>query len=345
MVITATGRSRRTAPGTCALLCAACCALFTAAAASQVTEQELILRSLTAERQLLTAELEEYNRTIELLQSDGTPPEQSANPAVRKLAEEVVALRERLVAITEREVTLLQEQIVASRHEPQEPAVVPAAEPEPPAQALETKPLRAHPAQDVLEQEAATVDRLHTLLEGYYIEQQEAARVLPTPDELARRERAQRDAQTMERIPFSVDKVRLTGAEGSTALADITARLMDPTIPESRRDIAPICNIRTRLFDTLVASESRSLRPVGKNHYIARVRLQPGDTTLTILSNRWELNLPLHTSAGDFLITLYRPPGGTEELHVFEVKELLASDNPHIPAWLPAELELHAPAG
>ncbi|NND69123.1 MAG: hypothetical protein HKN19_16145 [Halioglobus sp.] len=324
-----------------ALLCIACCVLATSGQ-TQATEQEEILRSLTAERQLLTVELEEYNRTIEFLEPDGTAPEQSANPAVRRLAQEVLALRERLVAITEQEVTVLQEQVVSSRS-----ATAPAgvAEPEPPAQVLESKPLRTQPAQDAIAQEAATVERLHALLEGYYIEQQEAARVLPTQDELARRERAQRDALTLDRIPFSVDKVRLSGAEGSTALATITQRLMDSTVPESRRDIAPICNIRTRLFDTLVASESRSLRPVGKNHYIARMRLQPGDTTLTIRSNRWELNLPLHTSAGDFLVTLYRPPGGTEELHVFAVDELLSLNEPHIPAWLPAELELTTPAG
>ena len=48
--------------------------------------------------------------------------------------------------------------------------------------------------------------------------------------------------------------------EGSTALASITERLTDPSIPESRRDIAPICTIKTLLFDTLVVSEIRSLR-------------------------------------------------------------------------------------
>jgi len=280
MVISTEGLLSRMAPGVArVLLCAVCAALFANTASAQSSEKDLILRSLTEERQLLNAELEEYSRTIEPLQTDGTTPEQSANPAVRKLAEEVVALRAQLVAITEREVTLLQEQIVASRDDA---GIAEEAETEAHEQPLETKPLRAQPVRHVLAQEADTVDRLHTLLEGYYIEQQEAARVLPTHDELARRESAQRDAQTMERIPFSIDKVRLTGEEGSTALADITQRLMDPTIPESRRDIAPICNIRTRLFDTLVASESRSLRPVGKNHYIARVRLQPGDTVLSM---------------------------------------------------------------
>ena len=321
-----------------------CLVAFTSAVQGQTSEKELILRSLTTERQMLTAELEEYNRTIDLLKTKGVPPEESANPAVRRLAEEVVALRERLVAITEREVTLLQEQIVAARPEP-EPAIEDLAETPAKELALETKALRTHIAEDALAQEAESVERLHHLLENYYTELQESARVLPTQEEIARREMAQRDAQTMDRIPFSVDKVRLSGIEGSTALANITHRLTDPTIPESRRDIAPICNIRTRLFDTLVGSESRSLRPVGKNHYIAVVSLQPGDTTLTILSSRWELSLPLHATVSEFLVTLYRPPGGDEELHVFAVEDLMAAQDPHIPAWLPKEIELNTPPG
>ncbi len=187
--------------------------------------------------------------------------------------------------------------------------------------------------------------RLHGLLESYYRELQESALILPTDEEIARRELAQRDAETLDNIPFSVDKVRLNGTEGSTALAEISKRLMDPRIPESRRDIAPIYIIKTRLFDTLVGSENRSLKPVGKNHYIARVRLQPGDTTISILSNQWEVHLPQQADARDYLITLYRPVDGTPELHVFAVDDLLAADKPHIPAWLPDELDIKTKRG
>jgi hypothetical protein len=328
----------------------ACVLLFAGQARAQSEETTLQLQRLTAERVQLMAELDQFNGTLATLHTDGTPPEQSANPAVRTLAVKAVEIKQRLVAVTEQEVTLLQQQIVAAkakaRAEQPASADVAALAVEPkPDDALESKPLRTHYVDYTQAREAENVERLHALLESYYADLQEAASILPTAEELAQREHAQRDVDTLDRIPFSVDKVRLSGAEGSTALASITQRLMDPTIPESRRDIAPICIIKTRLFDTLVGSESRSLRPVGKNHYIARVKLQPGDTTISILSDTWELQLPQHSSARDFLITLYRPVEGDPELHVFSVDDLLAADNPHIPAWLPAELDLKKSAG
>ena len=139
--------------------------------------------------------------------------------------------------------------------------------------------------------------------------------------------------------------MRLTGREGSTALAQISQRLSNPNIPESRRDIAPICSIKTRLFGQLIFSENRSLRPVGKNHYLSRIRLQPGDTTLLVRNDRWLIRLPQDVNARDYLITLYAPPGADSELHVFPVEELLTYEDAHIPAWLPAELEIRQPAG
>jgi hypothetical protein len=240
-----------------------------------------------------------------------------------------VEIKQRLIAVTEQEVTLLQQQVVDARTKARagsqedvdgesSPALAEAAPR--PDEAIESKPLRTIDVNDTQAREAQTVERLHELLERYYADLQESATILPTAEEIALRELAQRDADTLERIPFSVDKVRLSGEEASTSLASITRRLMDPTIPESRRDIAPICTIKTRLFDTLVGSESRSLRPVGKNHYIARVKLQPGDTTISIQSDQWELRLPQHTSTRDFLITLYRPVEGAPELHVLPSK-------------------------
>jgi hypothetical protein len=351
---------------------------------AQTTEANRTLRQLTNERLMLTAELDQFQKTLELVHTDGTPPEQSPNSAVRTLAIGAVTLKQQLIAITEQEVTLLQRQIIDARTKARaaqdaitrskpgdnpadDPADNPAeypgdqpgdqpgadatalagsgASPDSAMNAIESKPLRSPTVDDTLEQEAETVERLHKLLESYYAELQESARILPTPEELALRELARRDAETLNRIPFSVDKVRLSGSEGSTALAQISQRLVDPRIPESRRDMAPICNIKTRLLDTLVGVENRSLKPVGKNHYIVRVRLQPGETTISILSDRWEVHLPQHANAQDFLITLYRPVTGTPELHVFAVAELLAADNLYIPAWLPEELDIKTKAG
>jgi len=327
----------------CCTAALACALLVSLQASGQTTAISGELQSLTSERQMLTNELNQYQKTLDILQTDGTPPGQSSNPAVKKLAQEMVNIKQRLIAITEREVTLLQEQIIAAKTTASnEPAVNPEdAAPK----AIESKPLRSHSSDHTLAQEAENVKRLHGLLAGYYTELQEAARTLPTAEEIARREAAQQDAEKLAKIPFSADKVRLNGSEGSTALTLITQRLMDSSIPESRRDIAPICVIKTRLYGSLVGSETRSLKPVGKNHFIARVRLQPGDTTLNILDYQWELRLPQNVSASDFLITLYRPPGGTPELHIFSVDDLLAEEQPHIPAWLPDDVKLQARAG
>ena len=308
-------------------------------AQAQPGDGELELQALAAERDMLTAELEQYKSTVKLLHTDNTPPEQSSNPALRKLALEMVRIKERLITVTERELTLLQEQISAARD---------LAERSDPAQeknAIESKPLRQTARDYTLANEREHVERLHALLASYYAELQEAARTLPSEEELAARASARVDAEMQSRIPFSADKIRLNGAEGSTALSEITRRLTDPNIPESRRDVAPICGIRTQLFGSLIASERRSLRPVGKNNYVARIRLQPGDTTLRIKEDRWDIQLPQNVSASDFLITLYLPPEGSPELHLFAIDDLLAEQAPHIPAWLPDDVKLKSRSG
>jgi hypothetical protein len=327
----------------CALL------LFTPLAQSQAPdpaqnfELELELQALSSERDMLTAELDQYKSTVKILQPDGAPPEQSSNPAVRRLALEMVDIKERLIAVTERELTLLQEQISAARS--LTAAAQPRAFEQQSANSMESKPLRVTSRDYSQVSEQEHVERLHTLLANYYAELQEAARTLPSEEEVAARTAASMDAETLARIPFSADKVRLNGAEASTALTQITRRLSDPNIAETRRDIAPICGIRTSLFGSLIASERRSLKPVGKNNYVARIRLQPGETTLRIKDERWKILIPQHLSASDFLVTLYLPPTGAPELHLFAIADLLAEDDPHIPAWLPEDINLKSRAG
>jgi hypothetical protein len=319
--------------------------LFASQANGQSTATNRTLQRLADERQTLTAELDQYRKTMAMLQPDGKPAEESPNPAIRKLAVEAVALKKQLIAITEQEVTLREQHIAPVTSNTANNTAAETSAQAQAANTIESQAVPTHDTEDTAQQEAENVARLHSLLESYYRELQQSALILPTTEEIARRELAQHDAETLEKIPFGAGKVRLTGAEGSTALAEITRRLMDPGVAESRRDIAPICLIKTRLFDTLVASENRSLRPIGKNHYVARVRLQPGDTTISILSSEWEVRLPEQASARDFLITLYRPVDGTPELHVFAVEDLLATDNPHIPAWLPDDLDIQTKKG
>jgi hypothetical protein len=329
----------------CCLLAASALLCATAAGAAAM-DPETELQALANERDMLTAELDQYRSTVKLLHTDGTPPEQSTNPAVRKLAQEMVSIKERLIKVTERELTVLQQQITAARQlagtaAPEQPAVV-AKEA---VAKIESKPLRSMARDYSRENEQERVERLHTLLAGYYAELQEAARTLPTEEELAARAAAREDAEGLSKMPFSADKVRLDGAEGSTALSQITSRLTDPNIPESRRDVAPICGIRTHLFGSLIASERRSLQPVGKNNYVARIRLQPGDTTLQIKDHRWDIHIPQHLNASDFLVTLYAPGDGPPELHLFAIDDLMAEENPYIPAWMPDDIRLNAHSG
>ena len=315
------------------------------------------LERLTEQRQALTVELSQYEQTLELLNPDGDPPELSENPAVRKLAAEAVRVKEQLLAIAAEEVTLLQREIHgrvdASRGE--EPIVginedeeLIASDSVAARTTMEGKPLRSMDspgATYAADADVKNVERLHELLQDYFAQVQASANILPTDAELAAREKAQRDVENLTKIPYSADKVRLTGAEGSTALAHITQRLMNPAIPESRRDTSPICSIKTYLFDTLVASENRSLQPVGKNHYVARIRLQPGESSLNIQSTRWDISLPQQAIATDYLITFYNPPGRDPQLHLFAIEDLLAQESPHIPAWLPEELNIQTNQG
>ncbi|MCP4211816.1 MAG: hypothetical protein GY764_10100 [Halieaceae bacterium] len=322
----------------CALLISGSLAAQTAGANDDVSA---ILQQLTDEKQLLTSELEQFHKTLALLRSSNTAVGDDSNPAIRSLTEEAVVLRERLITITEKEVSLLQRQLSAYRSEPTL-AVTEQVQRE---RAMESKPLSIHKTRYNESHEADNVDRLHGLLDAYYTELEEASNVAPTETEIKARETAQRGADALSRIPYSASKVRLTGPEASASLAEISQRLMDDRIPESRRDIAPICAIRTHLFDTLIVSENRSLKPVGKNHYIARLRIQPGDTTLRVFSDEWTLRLPQHANARDFLITLHKPLEGKPELHVFAVDDLLTLKQAHLPAWLPDELDIPKNAG
>ena len=328
-------------------LAVACLCLLTISSAWGINRLDT-LNTLTREREMLTSELEQYRKTLAMLHTDGTPPGTSTNPAVRTLAQEMIGIRTRLIRITEQEVTLLQEEILQSK-----PSITTGETPDAGstpgntpinAPTAEGKPLRM--SSDIpnsarnIAREVDEVERLRQLLTAYYVEQQEAMEVMPTQEELAHREAAASATDGTELIPFSADKLHLNGAEGSTVLTQFTQRLSDPAIPESRRDMAPICTFKTRLFGSLIASEKRSLRPVGKHHYVARVRIQPGDTTLRIRDNSWQLRLPGDTSAQDFLITLYAPPGAQSELHLVSVNDLIATKDVHIPAWLPSELAL-----
>ena len=305
-----------------------CGLLFAPLALAQSAAIDQELRSLQEVRVLLTDDLAQFEKTLDILLPEGTRPADSSNPAVKNLAAERKRIRERLIVITEREFALVQQRMAMA-------TVDPNSERE-----AETRPVRPPAEDDFRDGDEDDVARLLALLNQYHADLEESRRNQPTAEELARREAARQDAASLAKIPFSADKVRLNGAQGITLLARITQRLSDDSIPESRRDIAPICGVKTRLYGALIASESRSLQPVGKYQYVARIRLQPGDTTLRIQTHEWELQLPQNISASDYLLTLFLPKSGAPELHIFSVDDLLAEESPYLPAWLPDKLNI-----
>lgn len=308
-----------------ALLCLAFCVQ------AQEPEPTLELSALATERELITTELTQIQKTIALLQGSARPNGNSGSSAVQQLNVEAVQLKQRLIELSQQEIALL---------EPQVSNTAGAPAPEPGEPVIESKPIRTQTPDYTLEAEAAQVTQLQRLLREYYAEEDQSQQTQPTTEELAERESALRAAEQLAKIPFNASKVRLSGAEGSAALAEISQRLANPDLPESRRDSAPLCSVKTHLFGTMIASERRTLAPVGKHHYITRIQLQPGDTTVRIQGYRWQVSLPedIHSSA--YLITLYKPPGATPEFHIFSVDELLAVEQAHIPAWLPEQLGL-----
>jgi hypothetical protein len=314
----------------CSLLALAFGLCLALPAAAEETDSAA-LQALALERDLIAAELEQLQKTVALLQGSTRDESANSSAAVQRLHTDIKELKAQLIVVSQKEISLLQSELAAA------PAGKRTRDSVPPPQSMESKPLPATPNYSY-EVEQAQVARLHRLLAQHKEQQAEDLRTLPTDEELVARKAANLDANRLARIPFNPGKVRLSGAEGSTALAQISERLSDTSIPESRRDSTPLASIKTYLFGSLIASESRSLRPVGKNHYVTKIHLQPGDTTVRMQGYRWEISLPNDIHTSQYLITLYKPPGAVPEFHIFSIEELLAVENAHIPAWLPRDL-------
>ncbi len=294
------------------------------------------LDEIRAQRAAIEQEIAQFQQSIALLLPEGVTAADSDNPAVQSLLAQRTALNEKLLALSTKEVALLRAKLAS------QPSLEGALD------SGETKPLRL--SDPVLEEspEEREVERLRTLWQQY-AEKQEALEPNdsdPDPRAVAaaQLDAYRRDAMSQARIPFSADKVRLSGIEGYTALAQISQRLADPAIPESHRELSPICNLRTRLSGQLVSNESRSLKSVGKGHYLARVRLHGGETVLTVRDRQWHVRLPQDMAPGDYLLTLYSPASAEPELHVIPIVDLLAQDGAYLPQWLPPELDLAPPA-
>lgn len=308
---------------------------------TEITDQALTdletpdpqMQALADERTALTLELEQYSKTLAILNRRGLGTgNTNSGTAVSNLAMEIVRIKRRLIAITEQEVAILQQRIADAK----------AAEEAAKRYGLpgEERNTTVHS----IEEEQAMVARLLKLIAKYYSDLEQALALLPSEEDMARLEAARRDAANLAKIPFSASKVRLSPAESNTALAQITGRLTGQGVKQSRRDIAPICSIRTRLFGKIISSENRSLKPVGNKHYVTRVRLQPGTTEFHVRGKKWIVKLPQDISAADYLITLYLPGLSNAEFHVMSIEGLLSQELPYVPAWLPKELNILPPA-
>ena len=193
--------------------------------------------------------------------------------------------------------------------------------------------------------EAADVQRLHSLLAAYHGEMEAYDRTAPAADQGGADEPGRNSANNVATLPFSPGKIHLNGAEASAVLSRISMRLAEAEPEDARQDSAPEYSIETHLYGTLVGSDSRSLKAVGKNNFVGRARLLPGQTTVRILEHSWELTLPKDASAKDVLVTFYSPTEGEPELYIFAIDDLLAEKNPHIPHWLTDGLKITTRAG
>ena len=315
------------------MLCLLTGAALATSAHAQDEEQQIAeqLEVIQKERELLTTELEQYDTTLKLL-TGGQSTRNSTDPAVFKLSQEIVQAKLRLIRITEREVKLLQQKIAIAQAKAEQDAALSSAD----ARARAERSRRLQ-----LRREEEMVSRLLSLLARYYQELEETLKNLPSGEEMIQLDAVARDQARLAKVPMSSEKVRLTADEGLEYLALISDRLADDSLPDSRRDIAPICSLRTRLFGKLISSEKRSLKPVGKSHYMARIRLQPGQTEIRAKGVTWRVSLPEDLSAGDFILALHAPAFADPELHIVSVDDLLDTASSQLPHWLPAELKLN----
>lgn len=192
------------------------------------------------------------------------------------------------------------------------------------------------------------VERLQDILRAYYTDseppprQSTEAAVDPnepgTPEAVATKAADGEESKALPTAAFATDQVYLNGSQAAALLAQFTRRLDDPRIPDLHRDVAPICSVKTRLFDTLVDSERLSLKPVGKHHYVGSLKLQPGVSTFSIKSQQWNADIPPDGKAREHLITFYRYPGKKPQLHTFAIEELVAAGVTDAPAWLPPDI-------
>ena len=253
------------------------------------------LINLRQQQQQLEEDIEQYQKSIELLRSNRSPGD-GPSPALAAIKEQLIQTQTTLIELFEQEATL-QQQLNTQR----------ATDPG-------------------YEAEAEEVARLKTLLNNYYAAEALAAALTASDD-------ASRNLDP-SLGGYAFDKVRLSGLEGVAAIQYMDNRLTRDHLSSPRRQLDIIFHVEVRQDGQLVSSSSHSLRSLGRSYYIGKVSLKGGIARVSVRKDEWVARL-LQEQDSFYLVTLYLPRAAAPELHLIPVDEMKATGWRELPPWLP----------
>lgn len=272
----------------CLLLLAGLFASFPVSAQDAVTEE---LSEVRAEINRREREIAQYRASMDLLRANGANAMDS--PALQALAEELGRTRAVVNQLTERE------------------------------QALSAQLQRRgnSPSGD-----GAEVDRLTSLLQGYYADAEAAQQAEAEAS-------AALASVALMQTELDHGKVLLSGTEGVAAINLISERLARRPSEDYSRQRNIVFNVEIRDNGRMVSKSNHSLQPVGESQFVGKVTLGGGDAIISIRSEEWRVQL---AERGDYLLTLYTPASGDTHLHIIPVAALRATRWTEAPTWLPS---------
>lgn len=271
----------------CLLLLAILCASFPVGAQDAVARH---LSEVRAEINRREREIAQYRASMDLLRANGANAMDS--PALQALAEELGRTRALVNELTERERAL----------------------------SAQLQRRGGSPSED-----GAEVDRLTSLLQGYYADAEAAQQAEAEAS-------AALASVALMQTKLDHGKVLLSGSEGVAAINLISERLARRPSEDYSRQRNVVFNVEIRDSGRLVSKSNHSLRPVGESQFVGKVTLDSGDAIISIRSEEWRVRLD---ARGDYLLTLHTPHPGEAQLHVIPVAELRATRWTETPAWLP----------
>jgi hypothetical protein len=253
------------------------------------------LMNLRQQQQQLEEDIEQYQKSIELLRSNRSR-EDGPSPALEALKAQLILGQTTLIELFEKEATL-QQQLNTQR--------------------------TTDPGYDT---EAEEVARLKTLLNNYYADEALTAALAASDDASRILDRSDEG--------YAFDKVRLSGLEGVAAIQYMDNRLTEDHLSSPRRQLDIIFHIEVRRDGDLVSSSSHSLKSLGRSYYIGKVSLRGGIARVSVRKDEWAARLLLEQPSF-YLVTLYLPREAAPELHLIPVEEMKATGWRELPAWLP----------